>query len=272
MAQIAFKEPLTESQGVRLLARIKEEFLTLQNVPYDDIDLDHKGIPQPEPSIKMGKYTLKNSPELCYFLIKDALQSVDVLEDYDTFIGASSFSPSRPQEPKKSDYEPRTRDKVILIKAAKKYLDDLKIFKIKNDEFSKEKERIRHLNRYRKNLEGYIDFVYDQLSLVLPIPTKLFFEKYYWYEISEVSRRRHTFITGGTGSGKSNTLKHLMRHYITTNTDNCMIVLDPHGEISEDIIRFPEFLENDRLVYINPALDPAYRTGINFFDSSDKSE
>lgn len=65
--------------------------------------------------------------------------------------------------------------------------------------------------------------------------------------------KRHTYITGGSGSGKSELLKVLIRHTMTKETE-ATIVIDPHGDMVEQISRWRDFKDNDRLLYIDPFL------------------
>ena len=87
-----------------------------------------------------------------------------------------------------------------------------------------------------------------------------------------MARRRHTFITGGTGSGKSETIKYLIRQGLLQNTQSAMIVLDPHGALVNAISRLPQLLNSDRLVFISPTLSNNHRVTINPFECSDTSE
>ena len=93
------------------------------------------------------------------------------------------------------------------------------------------------------------------------------------FAINEVMRWRHTFICGATGSGKSQTILNIIRHYLTVNTDTAVVVFDPHGEeLAQVTAQFREFAQNDRLAYIDAKFDPKHRVGFNPFDTTDKSE
>lgn len=85
----------------------------------------------------------------------------------------------------------------------------------------------------------------------------------------------HTYITGGTGSGKSELLKNLVLEYAAID-DAAIVVLDPHGPLAESIARREEFAPGgplaDRLVYIDPGLGgPGITPTINPFDTADRS-
>lgn len=64
---------------------------------------------------------------------------------------------------------------------------------------------------------------------------------------------KHTYITGGSGSGKSELLKVLV-HKLASKQHGAVIVLDPHGDLVRQIGRWDIFKGNDRLVYIDPFL------------------
>lgn len=90
--------------------------------------------------------------------------------------------------------------------------------------------------------------------------------------ISEDSRRAHTFLSGATKSGKSETLKYLIRHYLTKNTRPALVVLDPHGKLAREVSEMREFASNDRLVFVAPSMFEKANIALNPFDCRDKSE
>jgi len=93
---------------------------------------------------------------------------------------------------------------------------------------------------------------------------------------------KHCYITGMTGSGKSELIKTLVyglafnRAPFLFNWENkSIVVIDPHGDMAEQIAMWEEFLEEknrERLVYIDPFLDKDYSFILNPFDIKDKSE
>lgn len=80
----------------------------------------------------------------------------------------------------------------------------------------------------------------------------------------EVHRNRHTLVVAPTGHGKSELLKALVWHYVQ-HPGAAVIVLDPGGDMSRQIARWPELLRSERLVYVEPELRPGYTVGINPF-------
>lgn len=80
----------------------------------------------------------------------------------------------------------------------------------------------------------------------------------------------HTYITGGTGSGKSELIKSLIWHYLTRNKGTGLVLLTPNGDIAEQVAKFWVNLESNRLIYIEPSLD-GYFPCLNPFDVPNKA-
>lgn len=89
-----------------------------------------------------------------------------------------------------------------------------------------------------------------------------FFDRYRTLPISEHARERHTYITGGTGSGKTEAIKVIVHHYVARHK-TAVVVIEPHGDLAQQIAQWQDFREDpDRLVYIDPAIDTAQYTPI----------
>lgn len=82
-------------------------------------------------------------------------------------------------------------------------------------------------------------------------------------------RFKHTYITGQSGSGKSEILKSIIYGDILRN-DGVVIVLEPHGDLSKDISKLP--IDKNRLIYIDPSLQDGMTPTLNLFDLEEKSE
>lgn len=73
-------------------------------------------------------------------------------------------------------------------------------------------------------------------------------------------RRRHMYVVGKTGQGKSNLLENMAIGDIRTGRG--VAIIDPHGEFADRVLDFiPEERLND-VVYFNPA-DPDYPIAFN---------
>ena len=82
--------------------------------------------------------------------------------------------------------------------------------------------------------------------------------------LSDSDRRRHMYIIGKTGTGKSGLLKDLIMQDIRAGRGLCF--MDPHGDAVEDILRLvpPERAED--VVYFNPA-DTERPMGLNLLEA-----
>lgn len=76
-------------------------------------------------------------------------------------------------------------------------------------------------------------------------------------------RRRHAYIIGSTGTGKTTLLLQMI--YQDINKGNGLAVIDPHGDLSDRLIGIiPENRIND-VVYLNP-YDVEYPIGLNVLE------
>ncbi|MBI5165627.1 MAG: ATP-binding protein [Magnetospirillum sp.] len=90
--------------------------------------------------------------------------------------------------------------------------------------------------------------------------------------IPEDARRRHTYITGQSGSGKSELLKVLFNAYLRSRAPVSLVLIDPHGDIAEQVARLPEVATSGRLIYVHPYLAEDRTPTINPFELADQSE
>lgn len=76
-------------------------------------------------------------------------------------------------------------------------------------------------------------------------------------------RRRHTYILGATGTGKTTLLMHMIHQDMQRG--NGLAIIDPHGDLSDRLIGIiPEDRISD-VVYLNP-YDVEYPIGLNVLD------
>jgi len=67
--------------------------------------------------------------------------------------------------------------------------------------------------------------------------------------------KRHVYILGSTGSGKTNFLKILIEELVKTSLNKCSIwVLDPHGDLADSLAS--KFLEIADVYYFDPIRVP----------------
>lgn len=143
-------------------------------------------------------------------------------------------------------------------------LGDLYHAKLADYEAKRKKRDILEQNHENTDL-GYLRF----LCAEAPQVHGFFFDSLWTLPIAEDDRRRHTYITGGAGSGKSEAIKAILFHYLTRNTAPALVLIDPHGDLAEQVARWPELADGKRLVYIDPALAPGKTPVFNPLDIPD---
>lgn len=84
-----------------------------------------------------------------------------------------------------------------------------------------------------------------------------------------IERYKHCYITGQTGSGKSELLKTLILRDILRG-DGSVILLEPHNDLSEQVAKMVK--DKTRLVYVDPFLSENKAPTINLFHLPNKSE
>lgn len=87
--------------------------------------------------------------------------------------------------------------------------------------------------------------------------------------ISDDDRRRHAYIIGKTGTGKTELLKHMIMQDIKAG--HGVAFIDPHGDAAEDILSMipPERAED--VIYFNPA-DTERPIGMNMLEADSEQE
>jgi hypothetical protein len=87
--------------------------------------------------------------------------------------------------------------------------------------------------------------------------------------LSPEDRRRHTYILGQTGTGKSTMLENLAVQDMLAG--NGFAFIDPHGDSAEKLLSMVPKERAEDIVYFNPA-DTQYPLGLNLFEFSDPSQ
>lgn len=89
------------------------------------------------------------------------------------------------------------------------------------------------------------------------------------FGIKRVDRRRHLYIVGKTGSGKSKLLELLLISDIQNGQGCCLI--DPHGDLADEILKFIPKDRIEDVIYINPT-DRDFPIGFNPLEPVDNYE
>ncbi|MDJ0627633.1 MAG: hypothetical protein QNJ44_05190 [Rhodobacter sp.] len=103
-------------------------------------------------------------------------------------------------------------------------------------------------------------------------PLSAFLGKKRCLPIPEAAAEYGTFIVGNHGSGKSEVIKQRVWHYLNKpHARETIVVIDPHGEMAPEIARMKPNHGSDRLVYIDPTLDPEFTPCPDVLNTTDKS-
>lgn len=86
--------------------------------------------------------------------------------------------------------------------------------------------------------------------------------------LDEAARRRHTYIIGRTGSGKTNMLKHMARQDIREGRS--VVVIDPHGDLVDYLLGHTAGRENE-VLFLDFG-DPEYLPVLNPLDLDVRSK
>jgi hypothetical protein len=87
--------------------------------------------------------------------------------------------------------------------------------------------------------------------------------------LSPEDRRRHTYILGQTGTGKSTLLENLAVQDMKAG--NGFAFIDPHGDSAERLLAMVPKERAEDIVYFNPA-DTEYPLGLNLFEFTDPQQ
>ena len=151
-------------------------------------------------------------------------------------------------------------------KAAKQHAEDLRLFE----------DQTRQADDWRRQFgstpTGYLAYVQNQFAGANSNPITAFLDQQRPLFIPEAAARYGSFIVGNHGSGKSEVIKQRVWHYLSKpQPEETLIVIDPHGELAPEIARMKPNLNSDRLVYLDPTLDPEFVPCPDLLNTADKS-
>jgi hypothetical protein len=84
------------------------------------------------------------------------------------------------------------------------------------------------------------------------------------FGIAAVDERQHLYIIGKTGTGKTTLLRNLILQHIALG--HGVGVIDPHGDLAEELLNHIPPKRADHLVYFNPG-DLEFPIGLNVIGS-----
>lgn len=130
----------------------------------------------------------------------------------------------------------------------------------------------RHRDKY-KNYQPPANFTRDMAGwknyiLSCTLPATRCFSKPLTAYIPLEAFKRHAYIVGGSGSGKSELMKLLVHHLINAKEaqNYSAVVIDPHGDLADEIARFGGKNAEKRVIYFNPALSKFETPSIDIFN------
>ncbi len=85
--------------------------------------------------------------------------------------------------------------------------------------------------------------------------------------IRQADRRRHMYIIGKSGSGKSEFIKAMVKQDIEAGRGVC--VIDPHGDLAQDCLAFVPKTRADDVIYFSPA-DSDRPMGLNLLEYDER--
>lgn len=124
--------------------------------------------------------------------------------------------------------------------------------------------------KYSCDIKGYVKYISDtDIYNILQDDFHFF--------IPTIETKRHTYISGMTGSGKSELIKLIIYSDILKRLKGqkvSTVLIEPHGDLSDEIVKFTEIYKNEDLIYLHPYLDNRYTITINPFElkEEDKTE
>ena len=121
---------------------------------------------------------------------------------------------------------------------------------------------LRTTLRYCKTARKYLSVVFFFRPIGIQIPIDDFV--------------RHAYVTGRSGSGKSELLKVIffdLQRKSTKKHNSTLVMIEPHGDLVSQLLELRLNKRNrERVIYIDPYLAPGKTPTINPFQITDKSE
>ena len=106
----------------------------------------------------------------------------------------------------------------------------------------------------------------DELEL---LGQTTFREKLEAFGIKKSDRRHHLYIVGKTGTGKSTLIKNMVIQDLRLG--HGVGLIDPHGDLVEDLLNFIPKERTNEVVYFNPA-DTSFPVAINILEAKGDDE
>ncbi len=118
-------------------------------------------------------------------------------------------------------------------------------------------------------MENNAKYNLKQTDDILPFAVTNFRNKRHVFGIKKDDRRRHIYVIGKTGTGKSTLLKNMIISDIISG--NGIALVDPHGELAESVLKYVPKERIKDVVYFNPA-DTEFPIAFNIAENSNQNE
>lgn len=224
----------------------------------------------PPNSAKVGTFCLMDNPVFCaVFLsfVAEKTHQFPTFEKWLAFLKADYKAPKKPDRDDpflyknpdylgRNDLEAKTYRAYIFQKKMEQYQQ------YAHQAHTNEEKKRRIKARYSSDPKGYCDYLFNRLEDI----DKQFLKRPQPFYIADTERQKHTYISGSTGSGKSEMMKSLIHYTIKNSPNTAVILIDPHGKIAQEVARFKENQTQNRLVLIDPHLYPDKTPVFNPFD------
>lgn len=220
--------------------------------------------------LHLGDFVILENTSFCtafFSFVAEKTGRFPNFEQWERFLKTDHKPPKKPeaedpflyQNPAyfgREDLEAKTYRAYIFTRKLEKWQEE-------NHQATKNEERKRKIkNRYSTDPIGYCRYIVDRL----PRQEQEFLQQPQAFLIPETAREKHSYINGGTGSGKSEMMKTIIHHYLTKNKNTALVLIDPHGKLAQEVAQFQENTRSERLVFIAPDLERTQSPIFNPFD------
>ena len=117
--------------------------------------------------------------------------------------------------------------------------------------------------------KGFISLNEKHLEDIEELGITSFRDQFHPFGIRTIDRRNHIYIIGKTGTGKSTLIKNMVIQDLRMN--HGVGLIDPHGDLVEDILNFIPKTRTNEVVYFNPA-DSDFPVAINILEAKGNDE
>lgn len=232
-------------------------------------------VSHPLTGVQVGYFALFDNTELCTSFLSFVAAQAEAggqaifpsFEQWQRFLKADHRPPKPPDRDDPYLYpNPRyigRQDKEAVVYRAYTYVKHYKQWQRAHHQAKAKAEKQRQVKlKYSHDKKGYCQYIWDRLDSV----DQAFLKHRQSFFIPESERKKHSYISGGSGSGKSELLKSIIHYYLTEDTHSALVLMDPHGKIAEEVAKFKENINSERLIFIAPDLARHYSPVFNPFD------